>query len=54
MADIVIHLLQEASVGLALYPLAFEDEAAALAKLPDPMYPGNTGSKAQWMQAPSA
>ncbi|KAI8470157.1 MAG: SGNH hydrolase-type esterase domain-containing protein [Monoraphidium minutum] len=41
MADMMIYLIQEAAVGLMTWPLSFADDAAALAKLPDPMYPGN-------------
>jgi hypothetical protein len=41
IADLAMHLLQEAAVGLKVWPLSPDDEAAALGKLPDPMYPGN-------------
>ncbi|GBF87887.1 hypothetical protein Rsub_00599 [Raphidocelis subcapitata] len=41
IADLAMHLLQEATVGLQLWPLSPDDEAAALGKLPGPMYPGN-------------
>ncbi len=40
MADMIVHLLQEAAVGLALWPLAPQDEETALGRLPEPMYPG--------------
>lgn len=40
MADMVIHLIQETALGLALWPFTPRDEAAALRKLPEPMYPG--------------
>jgi hypothetical protein len=55
MADIVIHLLQEATLGLALWPLGFEDEAAALGRLPEPMYPGEatvTGAESTFESQP--
>ena len=40
LADMVVHLFQEAAVGLALWPASAEDDDAALARLPEPMYPG--------------
>ena len=45
MADMVVHLMQEVALGLAVWPLTFSDEAAALRKLPDPMYPGDCCKK---------
>lgn len=42
MADLTMHMLQEAALGLLLWPPGQEDAAAAAGKLPDPMYPGES------------
>ena len=51
IADVVIHLIQEVALGLVTWPLTFADEAAALRKMPDPMYPGEAPRLAQALGA---